>query len=67
MFQPLEAVNRGKQRQLTRLALAYLKRNGQLNAAARFDVIGVCLSDEGPKITHIVNAFEPVGEGQMFS
>jgi putative endonuclease len=67
--QPFEAVDRRKQEQLTKLALAFLKRRGWLERRARFDVVSI-LWPEGsglPEITHFRNAFEPVGRGQMFS
>lgn len=66
---PVEAVTFTKQRQLTKLALAYLKRYGLLEHAARFDVVAILWPDAGgkPEITHYRNAFEPVGSGQMFS
>ena len=65
---PAEAVDLEKQRRLTRLALAFLKRRGLLEHAARFDIIAVTWA-EGvrPRIEHFKNAFEPVGRGQMFS
>ena len=66
---PAEAVDDEKQRRLTRLGLAYLKRHGLLEHSARFDVVAITWpdDDEPPVIEHFVNAFEPVGEGQMFS
>jgi putative endonuclease len=64
----LEAVDSKKQAQLTRLALAYLKRNKWLERPARFDVVGIAWPPHGkPIIKHVDNAFEPVGRGQMFS
>jgi len=65
---PADAVTPEKQRRLTRLALAYLKRHGLLEAAARFDVIAVIWPERGrPTIEHIPNAFEAVGCGELFS
>lgn len=66
---PLEGVTRQKQRQLTRLALAYLKRHKLLEQRARFDVVGITWNADGsePEIQHIEHAFEAVGSGQMFS
>ena len=65
---PAEAVDREKQRRLTRLAMVYLKRHHLLDNAARFDVIAVTwpAGRRQPVIEHFKNAFEPVGEGQMF-
>ncbi|MHB8901210.1 MAG: YraN family protein [Thermoguttaceae bacterium] len=58
---PAEAVDLAKQRRLTRLATAYLKRHGLLNHAARFDVVAVTWPDGvRPRIEHIRNAFEAV-------
>lgn len=67
--EPAEAVTPAKQKQLTKLALAYLKRRKLLQRRARFDVVSV-LWPEGtkrPEIRHFKNAFEAVGFGQMFS
>jgi len=66
---PAEAVDLNKQRQLTRLALTYLKRRGLLENAARFDVVAITWPENQrkPTIEHIKNAFEPVGQWQMFS
>ena len=65
----LAAVTPQKQRQLTRLALAYLRRRHCLEEPARFDVVGICWpSDQAePQIQHVVNAFEATGQGGMFS
>ena len=38
---PAEAVDRDKQRQLTRVALSYLRRHDLLEYRARFDVIAI--------------------------
>ena len=66
---PAEAVDRDKQRQLTRVALSYLRRHDLLEYRARFDVIAIVWpSDQKqPTIEHIQNAFEAVGSGQMFN
>ena len=66
---PEEAVNFTKQKQLTKLALSYLKRYNLLEHSARFDVVAVIWPDDAkkPEITHYRNAFESVGSGQMFS
>ena len=66
---PAEAVDREKQRRLTRLAMIYLKRHHLLDNAARFDVVAIIWpkGQRRPEIEHFRNAFEPVGEGQMFS
>ena len=70
MRDPLEAVTPAKQRQLTKLALAYLRRRHQLEAPVRFDVVGVLWpNEEGtpPQVSHVVNAFESIGNEGMFS
>jgi putative endonuclease len=66
---PTEAITPDKQRRLTRVGLSFLKRHGLLEKAARFDVIAVTWEDQKrrPNIEHYRNAFEAVGEGQMFS
>jgi putative endonuclease len=67
--QPHEAVDRAKQAQLTRLALAFLKRFHRLEQPARFDVVSILWEGDSrePQIVHYRNAFEPPGRGQMFS
>lgn len=66
---PADAVDVAKQRRLTRLALAYMKRHDLLENPARFDVIAVTWPEHGgrPVIEHFQDAFEPVGFNGMFS
>jgi len=66
---PAEAVTPDKQRRLTRLALAYLKRHDLLETPSRFDVVAITwpASARRPTIEHYENAFEAVGTGQMYS
>ncbi|MBS0265417.1 MAG: YraN family protein [Planctomycetes bacterium] len=66
---PHEAVDRAKQAQLTRLALAFLKRYRLLDQPARFDVISILWEGAAsePRIVHYPNAFEPPGHGQLFN
>ena len=66
---PVEAVTLEKQRQLTRLALAWLKQHNLLERRARFDVVAILWPEDSrhPEIQHYRNAFEPVGFGQMYS
>ena len=66
---PAEAVDLHKQRQLTQLALAYLRRYHLLECRARFDVVAITwpANRKRPLIEHIVNAFEATGNGQMYS
>src|SRR6478752_2733026 len=42
---PAEAVDENKQRKLTKLALAYLKRHDLLECSARFDVVAITWPD----------------------
>ena len=65
---PSEAVDHAKQRRLTRLAVTFLKRHGLLEHPARFDVIAVTWSERRrPKIEHLKNAFDAVGDGELYS
>lgn len=66
---PADAVDDDKQRQLTRLALMYLKRHHLLEYPARFDVVAVTWADDSrePVIEHYENAFPAVGKWQLFS
>ena len=66
---PSEAVDEQKQRRLTRLAVAFLKRYRLLERPARFDVIAVTWPADKwfPTIEHVKNAFEAVGKSEMFS
>jgi putative endonuclease len=66
---PVEAVTPAKQAQLTRLALAFLKEHGLLECRARFDIVAITwpTSARQPEIVHYLDAFPPVGEGQMFA
>jgi putative endonuclease len=50
-------VTRKKQRQIGRVALAYLTQNQIVDRDCRFDVIAVAKDLDGVKIQHIVNAF----------
>ena len=65
---PADAVDQEKQHRLTRSALSYLKRHDLLESPARFDVISIVWSSDAsrPEIEHFKNAFEPVGNWQMF-
>jgi putative endonuclease len=66
---PSEAVDAAKQRRLTKLAVTFLKRHRLLDYSARFDVIAVTwpAGQRRPKIEHIENAFEAVGEWEFYS
>ena len=66
---PVEAVGLDKQRKITELALAFLKKHGLLDSPARFDVVAVTWPEnqKEPTIEHFRNAFEPPGRFQMFA
>ena len=57
---PAEAVDDEKQRRLSRVAVAYLRRHELLDYPARFDVIAITWPRDArqPAIEHIKNAFE---------
>ncbi len=54
---PQEAVTKTKQRQICRVALAYLKDNHLLEKKARFDVVAIIYSGDLPKLELIQDAF----------
>ena len=66
---PVEAVDADKQRRLTRLAVTFLKRHGLLDYPSRFDVVAITWPPGArkPIIEHFINAFEAVGQGEMYS
>ncbi len=53
-----EAVNARKRRQLSKVALSYMKANNCCDTKARFDVIAVNLKGDTPLIEVIKNAFD---------
>jgi putative endonuclease len=53
-----EAVNAKKRRQLSKVALAYMKSNDCYGVKARFDVVAVSLQGDNPQIEVIKNAFD---------
>jgi len=55
---PKLAVTAAKQRKISMVALAYLKKYHSLETRARFDVVTVQASENGPSIDIIPNAFE---------
>lgn len=66
---PAEAVDQERQQRQTRAALAFLKSHGLLEYASRFDVIEVLWPAEvrRPQVRHLRNAFEAVGQRQMYN
>lgn len=65
--EPEQAVELRKQRQLTRVALSFLKQQGWLERRCRFDVIAVVMDRGRTEIRHFKNAFEPGSFGQFYS
>lgn len=65
---PADAVDERKQRRLTRLGLAYLKRHSLLENPARFDIVAVTWPEHAkrPVIEHFQNAFEPQEKWNLF-
>lgn len=55
---PQLSVTPFKQRQISKAALTWLAKKGQLEVCARFDVISITFIGQQPQIEHISNAFE---------
>lgn len=55
---PQEAVRARKQRQISKVALSFLKENNLLDKRARFDVVSIMNLGERPELDLIKNAFE---------
>ena len=55
---PKWAITPKKKRQMSKVALYYLKVTKQTNVKARFDVVTICSSKNKPQIDIIKNAFE---------
>jgi putative endonuclease len=53
-----EAVDARKQRQLSKVALSYMKSNNCSEAKARFDVIAISIKEDKPEIEVVKNAFD---------
>lgn len=66
---PVEAVDHRKQQQITRTALAWMKRRRLLDQQGRFDVVAILWqSGNPPQIQHYRNAFEAAaGSTGMYS
>ena len=67
---PADRVDEGKQGRITRAALRYLKRRNLLGTPCRFDVIAIWWPKHAPqptRIRHYENAFEAVGDFQMWA
>lgn len=63
---PEDAVTPAKQRQITRVALSYLKSENRLECSVRFDVIGIELSEslEVESFRHYLHAFDAANLGR---
>lgn len=55
---PQESVSAHKQRQISKIALGFLKEKNLLACKARFDVISILFTDGVPKLDLIKDAFE---------
>ena len=66
---PSDAVDAEKQKKISQTALQYMKRHRLLESSGRADVVEIVIggSPGRPSIRHFENAFESVGEFQMFS
>jgi len=53
-----EAVDARKKRQLSKVALSYMKSNNCSEAKARFDVIAISIKEDKPQIEVVKNAFD---------
>ncbi len=53
-----EAVDARKQRQLSKVALSYMKSNNCSDTKARFDVIAISIKEDKPEIEVVKNAFD---------
>ncbi|MDH3348458.1 MAG: YraN family protein [Desulfobulbaceae bacterium] len=56
---PFEAVDRRKQRQLSKVALHYISRHNLYDQSARFDIVAVTWGENGaPQFDLLTNAFD---------
>lgn len=55
---PTEAISDSKQRQISKVALMFLKEKNLLDKKARFDVVSILYSKDRPQLDLIKNAFE---------
>jgi putative endonuclease len=55
---PVEAVHRRKQRELTKSAVTWIDRHGRAGETYRFDVVGILLKGEKVLVRHVPQAFE---------
>lgn len=62
---PLETVSTVKARRVVAAATDWAWRNGKLDAALRFDVVGVVLGPEGPRFELVRGAFDAHGQPSL--
>lgn len=55
---PQESVLGKKQRQISKAAIIYLRKNKLIDRCSRFDVLSITYEGKNPKINLIKNAFE---------
>jgi putative endonuclease len=55
---PVEAVHRRKQRELTKSAQTWIDRHGRSGETYRFDVMGVLLREKRVFVRHVPGAFQ---------
>ena len=55
---PVEAVHRRKQRELTKSAQTWIDRHGRSGETYRFDVMGVLLREKRVFVRHVAGAFQ---------
>lgn len=55
---PVEAVHRRKQHELTKSAQSWIDRHGRSGEAYRFDVVGVLVTDGRVLVRHVPSAFQ---------
>ena len=55
---PKSAITSQKKAKISKVALMYLKKTGQLQASARFDVVAIDYSGAQPSVELVQNAFE---------
>ncbi|MEQ1825956.1 MAG: YraN family protein [Pirellula sp.] len=66
---PSDAVDDAKQEKITKTAMTYMKRHRMLECAGRADVLQIVLGTKptAPEFRHFENAFESVGNFQLFT
>ena len=66
---PAEAVDERKQRQIVQTALVFLRQHDLLECRYRFDIVSVIwpTGSSRPQVEHFIDAFQPAGQGQLFS